>query len=399
MRFLTKTNRLLLLLVATLALHSCGVKQPDPAFLPQKTGNIFVNTNLNGVAITLNDRLQPELAPDTLKNIPVGRHVLKVFKDGFVTTEDSVIVDVQENQTADANFVFEAIVTTGKVVLISNPPGADIWLDGIPTGKVTPDTIVSDPRDHNFILDKNGFKPLQFVQEIIIDSEITVSKSLEVQPIILIETFGNTCCEPCVEAAEALHGFTEDNPDGAYAIIEYFAWWPSQNDPFYEESSAGVDERVIQTYLVGVLPTTKIAGLHLDDPASQSEIANTYSNALDAHTGLPGVSLRQQLADGRLEVELEIFNFDAGNFGVDDRLFVAVIENSIYYEAPNNLTDFDYVFRGFVAPVNGVALPSDQNGFTWQGSMNWGDWVYQNSRVIAFVQNMNTKHVLNATIN
>jgi hypothetical protein len=96
---------------------------------------------------------------------------------------------------------------------------------------------------------------------------------------------------------------------------------------------------------------------------------------------------------------LEIFNFDAGNFGVDDRLFVAVIENSLYYEAPNNLTDFDYVFRGFVTTVNGVALPSDQNGFTWQGSMNWGDWVYQNSRVIAFVQNMNTKHVLNATIN
>jgi hypothetical protein len=167
-------------------------------------------------------------------------------------------------------------------------------------------------------------------------------------PVVLLETFGSVNCAPCVEAAEALHGFTEDNPDGAYAIIEYFAWWPSQNDPFYEESSAGVDERVIQTYLVGVLPTTKIAGLHLDDPASQSEIANTYSNALDAHTGLPGVSLRQQLADGRLEVELEIFNFDAGNFGVDDRLFVAVIENSIYYEAPNNLTDFDYVFRGFV---------------------------------------------------
>jgi hypothetical protein len=104
MRFLTKTNRLLLLLVATLALHSCGVKQPDPSFLVIKTGNIFISSNPDNAVISLNNVRQSVTTPDTLKNIPLGQYVVKVFKDGYTTDQDSIVVNVEENVTRSIHF-------------------------------------------------------------------------------------------------------------------------------------------------------------------------------------------------------------------------------------------------------------------------------------------------------
>jgi hypothetical protein len=404
MRFLTKTNRLLLLLVATLALHSCGVKQPDPSFLVIKTGNIFISSNPDNAVISLNNIRQSVTTPDTLKNIPLGQYVVKVFKDGYTTDQDSIVVNVEENVTRSIHFSLLEIIVTGQVIINSEPSGAEIFLDGLSSGKLTPDTLITSPGEHVIGLQKNGYIYSEYPTTVIKDNEVVLNEILEIQPVVLLEAFGSVNCAPCAEATEALHEFSNANNENTFVILEYFVKW-SGNDPFYSDTEEDSDTRT--EFYTGnpwpfFIPFLKANGVDVDDPKDVTSIQSEYQNRIDAHQLKPAISISKGFENDVLEVVIEVANSSDENFSANLNLFVGIIENDIQFaEAPgsNGVSHFDYVFRGFVTTVNGVALPSDQNGFTWQGSMNWGDWVYQNSRVIAFVQNMNTKHVLNATIN
>lgn len=77
------------------------------------------------------------MTPDTLKDVPVGEHVISVTKEGFITAPDSVSISVIESGFDSVRFdLLEP--TKGTLKVTSDPEGATICIDNQPQTESTP---------------------------------------------------------------------------------------------------------------------------------------------------------------------------------------------------------------------------------------------------------------------
>ena len=100
-------------------------------------------------------------------------------------------------------------------------------------------------------------------------------------------------------------------------------------------------------------------------------------------------------------VMFEFYDFEKPLTDNQLRLFVAIIENDIHFDSPpgsNGLTGFEYVFRTFLSSNEGDEFQTDSNSKRMDYSFTWQDWDYNNCQVIAFIQNMSTKQIIQTTI-
>jgi hypothetical protein len=295
------------------------------------------------------------------------------------------------------HFVLQSLVTTGKIYIETTPPRAEILIDGQTTGRFSPDTVITNAGIHSISLAKNGYKKYSREISVSKDSLLIMQKHLEINNRVLLESFGNVSCTPCVDAVSNLHTFVNEHDREKYAIIEYFANWPNPNDPFYAVSADDVNQR-IKYYELQTLPSLFLNGTHKPDASDYTEITQEFQNAYDNQTIPIGVSIEKNFVDGELQVVINIYNLDDNSFDKTQfRLFAAIVENSIHYNNPpgsNGLTDFDFVFRTFLSESTGETLDSSQYNY----SLTWPDWVYANCQVIAFIQNITTKQIIQTTI-
>jgi thiol-disulfide isomerase/thioredoxin len=125
----------------------------------EKFGSIWVSSNPPGGEILLDHVVTGRVTPDTLKEVPVGVHVISVIKEGFITTPDSVLISVIANGFASVRFdLYNSTDKFGSIWVNSNPPGGEILLDHVVTGLVTPDTLKEVPvGEHVISVTKEGF--------------------------------------------------------------------------------------------------------------------------------------------------------------------------------------------------------------------------------------------------
>jgi len=380
---------------------SCGVKQPVEHITIQKFGDIVVTSTPTGALIHLDGQSTHKITPDTLTRIAPGIHSVHVILDEHRTRPDSIIVDVQAEKIQHADFTLEKLSSIGTVYIESSPSGATIFVDGQNYCKTTPDTVQLEQGTHNIQIIKNGYTAHEWHVDVIRDSTIQHNADLAVKPCVLIETFGNVSCDPCVAAAENLHTFKNNTPAGDYAIIEYYANWPSPNDPFYKEAPKDVMDRVMY-YQLTTLPSMFIGGQVGADAANYEDIDEKYKTTFSAQSQTVGVSIDNTLVDGLLTVNIETIFFEADANRENLVLFVAIIENNIYYEsAPgkNGLKDFDFVFRGFLTDKKGDPISEGQESQTLSYTLSWPGWNYAHSQIIAFIQNKETKEIIQTSIN
>lgn len=122
-----------------------------------KLGSIFVNSNVPGAAIELDDNPTGKETPDTLKNITVGKHKVSVRKEGYNSTPEFHTVEVIEGGLTKVNF--SLINKVGSISVDSDPQGAHIILDQVKTQKLTPDTLDSVPVGKHIVsVEKEGYK-------------------------------------------------------------------------------------------------------------------------------------------------------------------------------------------------------------------------------------------------
>ncbi len=385
-----------LALLGFLILYACGVKQPVETVQTQRTGIIYVTSQPDSALIFLDGQNTFLLTPDTLKNIPEGTHYLQVQKDGYHPLQDSILVQVAQDTIRTVFFELKKLVYIGLLYVNSDPQGAEIYVDGQSSGKYTPDTLQMEPGTHQITVDKNGFKPYDFDVEVQADSFIVHETALEIQQRVLFESFGNVSCDPCVESAENLERFRSEHDMATFALFEYFANWPSPNDPFYNESPQDVDQRV-RYYKVYALPSLRLNGQTGVDASKYEEIENAYTTALAQQNTPLAVSVSRRLEDDSLKILVELYDYGQVLEDNQLRLFVAVYEDSIHFDtAPgtNNLTDFNFVFRKFLSGLEGDPITAN----TFRYAFKWPDWEFSNSHVIAYVQNMTTQKVLQTTI-
>ena len=390
-----------LILILMIIASGCGVKQPVDPEESLVTGKIFVDSSPANGRIFLDGQCTNKLTPDTLFNVPTGSHLIQVLKSGYHSSPDSVRVRVEPNQTVQVRFTLRPNVNTGFVWIETRPPGGEIFVNNLTSGKYTLDTLKLEAGRYDIEIRKNGYLNHQFGVTVIPDSVQHLSTDLKIQPRVLLEGFSNVSCLFCVDAMQNLHKLVQATDLEQLAIIDYFTNWPSPNDPFNKAAPEDVLERV-KFYTISSLPALRIAGATGIDATIYSNLFSAFEKELALTANQPiGISVDRKLIDGILEVTVEIYDYTKPLKEKQLHLFVAIVENKIYFNNPpgsNGLTDFDFVFRGFLTPSTGEPILNDAYSAKFQYSLTWPAWNYRNSQVLAFVQNKITKYIFQVSV-
>ncbi len=400
------TIRFFLFSAILLGLVSCGLKQPTQNTGPdRKTGSIFVTSDPTGAHIILDNIDQGKLTPDTLFKIPIGNHTIRLFKEGYQSNPDSFSVNVSEDRLSVLSVSLDKIDILGRVEVYSFPSGGNIAIDGQATGRTTPDTIALEAGVHEINIIKNGYRTVYKNVDIVRDTTIVIDVSLPIFQRVLFESFANVSCIPCVPATENLLRFVEKDTTNQYAIIEYFAFWPSQNDPFYNVAPDDINER-LQYYTISGLPTLNLNGtvkLTSEDVKDSTKLDDSFYTTLSTQNSPVGLSIIKQKEGNSLTVQLEVYDFESNFLSSNHRLYVAVIENEIHLSEPpgsNGLKDFEFVFRGFLSARSGDLITLPAEPFTTTYYIDWpNEWNYEYSHIVAFIQDDGNKRVVQTSIN
>ena len=115
---------------------------------------VTIHTEPPGAQVFLGAELLGR-SPIDHRRVPVGRNVLRAELGGFHVQQDSV--ELQIDIPFEKNFVL--VQQTGKLAIRSNPQGAEIIVDGKPTGHRTPHLVenLSVDRAHSVSLRLKGY--------------------------------------------------------------------------------------------------------------------------------------------------------------------------------------------------------------------------------------------------
>ena len=126
--------------------------------IPQ-TGSISVTSTPAGAGIALDGNDTGEVTPFTLDPVTSGDHTVTVNLAGYSPSSKTVTVSTGMMTNADFQLV-PVPPQTGSISVTSSPPGAEISLDGVTTGKNTPATLDSvAPGDHTVAVGLAGYNP------------------------------------------------------------------------------------------------------------------------------------------------------------------------------------------------------------------------------------------------
>jgi hypothetical protein len=121
-----------------------------PTILP---GQLNIDSTPQGAQIQVDGRAAGA-TPFILANLMPGQHMVTVSKPGYVT--DTRTIDVSSGSKSVISV--QLAMQSAAVSAHSDPAGAEVWMDGRDTGKVTPAQISVDrPGTHNFVFKKQGY--------------------------------------------------------------------------------------------------------------------------------------------------------------------------------------------------------------------------------------------------
>jgi peroxiredoxin len=162
----------------------------------EKVGSIFVDSDVPGATIELDDNLMEKQTPDTLKNVPVGKHKVSVSKEGYNSTPEFDTVQVIEGGLATVRF--SLIDKLGAIAVDSDPQGARIIVDEAYTQKITPDTLDSVPVGKHIVsVGKEGYRAFPEL-----DTVEVVEDSLTSVNFVLVERLGDIFVNSNIGGAE-----------------------------------------------------------------------------------------------------------------------------------------------------------------------------------------------------
>jgi thiol-disulfide isomerase/thioredoxin len=115
-------------------INGCSTKIVNQA---EEFGSIFVESSIPGAKIILDNLDTGKQTPDTLFNIKVGSHLVKVEMEGYLPSPNSIMMEVKIDTTVQASFTLLSL-SYGSLSVSSNVQGAHIVIDNVSTGEQTP---------------------------------------------------------------------------------------------------------------------------------------------------------------------------------------------------------------------------------------------------------------------
>ena len=210
---------------------------------------------------------------------------------------------------------------------------------------------------------------------------------------LFLEHFTNTVCGICgtknpplfekiAEYPNDIHHISI-HPPVPYTTCEFY------NENTFENEALAIPYGINGTpklYLWGDFVST---GVLLPDAALQDALGQTSPiNVIVSESG-----------STQRTVEVAVNAFEDLPNGNDYRLFVAMVESTVNYDAPNGESVHHNVFRKLLTPVTGVAFETLMSGETYDfnGSFTVSSNYDENEiYAIAWVQIFETKEVLNS---
>jgi hypothetical protein len=128
-----------------------------PKVAAPKFGQLIVRSNVRGARISIDGHSEPGwVTPHTFNNFPAGTHLVVISKEGFEEAEESVTVA----QRRTASISPQLTVSSGEITIVTNPPGAQIFIDGRPYG-ASPVTATLTVGQHTYTVKSPGADPYE----------------------------------------------------------------------------------------------------------------------------------------------------------------------------------------------------------------------------------------------
>lgn len=391
------------LIFLSLIVISCKTNPPtSPEDTTPTYGTAFISANVSDAEIWLDNNNTGQVTPDTIKTT-VGTHTITLKKTDYV--DASQIIEIIKDSLISLNVSLIEVSQSGRIFIESNAVGAQIFIDQVNTGKVTPDTIITAPGIHQIELQRAFFYSSSQQIEAFQDSLVTINMFLQEKTpsnVVLLEDFANVSCIPCVTSNRIIHSLLNFRYGySKLAVIKYPTNFPSPNDPFYLANPGDCSSR-ISYYNVYYAPTTQIDGiLSPYSPDSLAVIAAIDQRLTKELRFRMDVSSSVAGSQYNIVVTVQVLN--GGGIDLSDCvLHTVVTETDIEFANPpgsNGETKFYDVMRVMLPSNAGETLSgmsqTEEVTFQWQTNIN-PSWVISNLNAVAFIQNVSTKEVYQA---
>jgi hypothetical protein len=122
-----------------------------PAVIP---GEALIDSSPQGAQFQVDGKSDPSwVTPFNVTGLSPGKHIVSASKSGY----SSEIRSVDVAAGSKLSLVLHLSPVNALVVVSSTPPGADVIMDGKPTGRVTPVQFAVEKGNHTVLLRKQGY--------------------------------------------------------------------------------------------------------------------------------------------------------------------------------------------------------------------------------------------------
>lgn len=291
----------------------------------------------------------------------------------------------------------------GKVYVSSNII-AEILVNGISIGKMTPDTLELFVGQYDITLQKEGYFSTKEEIEVEKNSyqEITMTLTEQiVQKVVLIEDFSNVSCPPCVASNNTLRSLKSSYTSEKLVIVKFPANFPSPQDPMYLASKEDADSR-LSYYTIFSTPTIIVDGINKTVATDSMSIKSIIDASL---LKIPpfSIEVEESITGQTMYVSGKVKLLDNSGIDFDGLvLHTVIIESRIEYSSPpgsNGETEFDDVLRKMLPSNAGFSISNIESegeiNFSFESIIN-SAWNKDRLEIIVYVQHSNSKEVYQA---
>jgi len=133
------------------AARRAPVRAPVPVVIP---GQMLVDSSPQGAQFQIDGKGDPSwLTPLNVTGLTPGKHIISASKSGY----SSDIRTVEVAAGSKLSLTLHLAPVNALMAVNSTPPGADIIVDGRPTGRVTPAQFAVEKGSHTILLRKQGY--------------------------------------------------------------------------------------------------------------------------------------------------------------------------------------------------------------------------------------------------
>jgi hypothetical protein len=235
--------------------------------------------------------------------------------------------------------------------------------------------------------------------------KIIASTTINLEPtntpaakVVLLEDFANVSCVPCVISNQIIESLLNNAYANKIVVVKFPTNFPSPNDPFYLANSSICDARM-SYYNIIFAPTLMVDGTFRPSATDSVKVKEKIDERLMV-TAPFSIDVEKSFQDSSLIVNINVNAVNLSGINLNDLVLNTIItENDIEFdEAPgsNGEKVFYNVLRKIIPTDNGLSFTAlSDTTLEWQTDL-LSNWNPDNLHVVTFIQNVQTKEVLQA---